>query len=64
MTEDSSMYDDRKLEEVSAEQQMMLEGLSSYQDQKKYEVAEWRSRYKEHKEKDKLKKELEERNCG
>ena len=41
--EDSALYDDDKLEEVLAEQEMMLEGLSSYQEQKNYEVAEWRS---------------------
>jgi hypothetical protein len=39
VTEDSSMYDDGKLEEVLAEQEMMLVGLSSYQKQKCYEVA-------------------------
>ena len=41
--EDSALYDDDKLEEVLAKQGMMLEGLSSYQEQKNYEVAEWRS---------------------
>jgi hypothetical protein len=41
--EDSASYDDDKWEEVLAEQEMMLEGLSSYQEQKNYEVAEWRS---------------------
>ena len=41
--EDSASYDDDKWEEVLAEQEMMLEGLSSYQEQKNYKVAEWRS---------------------
>jgi hypothetical protein len=36
---DSSMYDDGKLEEVLAEQEMILVGLSSYQEQNRYEVA-------------------------
>ena len=40
---DSASYDDDKWEEVLAEQEMMLEGLSSYQEQKNYKVAEWRS---------------------
>ena len=49
--EDSASYDDDKWEEVLAEQEMMLEGLSSYQEQKCYEVAEWRSKDKEHSKK-------------
>ena len=48
---DYSVYEDDKSEEVLAEQQLMLVGLSSYHLQKKYEVAEWRSRYKEHSKK-------------
>ena len=48
---DNSVYEDDESEEVLAEQRMMLEGLSSYHLQKKYEVAEWRSRYKEHSKK-------------
>ena len=39
------MYDDNKLEEVLAELKMQLEGPSSYQEQKNYKVAEWRSLY-------------------
>ena len=49
--EDSAMYDDKMLEEVLAELGMQLEGLSSYQEQKCYEVAEWRSKDKEHSKK-------------
>ena len=46
--EDSASYDDDKWEEVLAEQEMMLEGLSSYQEQKNYKVAEWRSEDERH----------------
>ena len=52
--EDSAMYDDKMLEEVLAELGMQLEGLSSYQEQKCYEVAEWRSKDKEHSQKARL----------
>jgi hypothetical protein len=50
MKEDSTLYNDNKLEEVLAEQEVMLEGLSSYQEQKNYEVAEWRSMDERHTE--------------
>ena len=56
--EDSAMYDDEKLEEVLAELGMQLEGLSSYQEQKCYEVAEWRSKDKEHSKKARLMKKV------
>ena len=46
--EDSASYDNNKWEEVLAEQEMMLEGLSSYQEQKNYKVAEWRSEDERH----------------
>ena len=46
--EDSALYDDDELEEVLAEQEMMLESLSSYHMQKNYEVAEWRSMEERH----------------
>ena len=45
------MYEDDKSEEVLAEQQLKLVGLSSYHLKEKYEVAELRSRYKEHSKK-------------
>jgi predicted Zn-dependent protease len=56
--EDSTMYDDKMLEEVLAELGMQLEGLSSYQEQKCYEVAEWRSKDKEHSKKARLMKKV------
>jgi hypothetical protein len=61
VTEDRSVHNDKKLEEVLAELEMRLEGLSSYQAAEEYEVAEWSSMDKEHIMKAGLKKDKLER---